>query len=104
MKAKLVGCVKRAHEFDKNLTSHIMIENLAVKASGVLAGLHLIDKLGVNQDEIEYIIECSEEAFGDMNQRGGGNIAKAIGEMLDLNWCYRFRYERFLCSTNSCTS
>ena len=29
--------------------------------------------------KIDYIIECSEEAFGDMNQRGGGNLAKAIG-------------------------
>ena len=35
-------------------------------------------------EEIDYIIECSEEAFGDMNQRGGGNIAKAIGEVVGL--------------------
>jgi hypothetical protein len=81
---KIVGCVKRAHDFDKNLTSHIMAENLVVKASGILAGLHLIDKLGINRDEIDYIIECSEEACGDMNQRGGGNFAKAIGEILGL--------------------
>lgn len=81
---KLVGCVKRAHEFDKNLTSHIMAENLVVKASGILPGLHLIDKLGINRDEIDYVIECSEEACGDMNQRGGGNFAKAIAEVLGL--------------------
>ena len=61
-----------------------MLENLAVKASGVLAGIHLVDKLDVPIDEIEYIIECSEEAIGDMNQRGGGNIAKAIGEIIGL--------------------
>ena len=85
MNGKLVGCVKRAHELDINLTSHIMIENLVVKASGVLAGLHLIDKFGINKDEIDYIIECSEEACGDMNQRGGGNFAKAIGEIAGLN-------------------
>jgi betaine reductase len=30
---------------------------------------------------VEYIIEASEEACGDMNQRGGGNFAKAIGEL-----------------------
>ncbi|SEF50126.1 3-Oxoacyl-[acyl-carrier-protein (ACP)] synthase III [Caloramator fervidus] len=84
MNGKLVGCVKRAHEFDKNLSAHVITENLAVKASGVLAVLHLIDKLGINKDEIDYIIECSEEACGDMNQRGGGNFAKAIGEVVGL--------------------
>lgn len=84
MNGKLVGCVKRAHEFDKNLSAHVITENLAVKASGVLAVLHLVDKLGINKDEIDYIIECSEEACGDMNQRGGGNFAKAIGEVVGL--------------------
>ena len=34
---KLVGCVKRAHEFDINLSSHTMLENLVVKASGVIS-------------------------------------------------------------------
>lgn len=81
---ELVGCVKRAHEYDKNLTAHIMAENLVVKASGILAGLHLFDKYGINKDDVDYIIECSEEACGDMNQRGGGNFAKAIGEILGL--------------------
>ena len=85
MNNELVGCVKRAHEHDKNLTSHIMTENLVVKASGILAGLHLIDKYDdINLEDIDYIIECSEEACGDMNQRGGGNFAKAIGEVLGL--------------------
>ncbi|MGG7162613.1 glycine/sarcosine/betaine reductase complex component C subunit beta [Clostridium ihumii] len=81
---KLVGCVRRAHEIDPNLSAHYMLENLAVKASGVLAGLHLVDNLDVPVEEIEYIIECSEEAIGDMNQRGGGNIAKSIGEVVGL--------------------
>lgn len=30
------------------------------------------------------MIECSEEACGDMNQRGGGNFAKAIAEFAGL--------------------
>ncbi|WP_017416810.1 glycine/sarcosine/betaine reductase complex component C subunit beta [Clostridium tunisiense] len=80
----LIGCVRRAHEFDPNLSAHYMLENLAVKASGVLAGMHLISNLDIPVNEIEYIIECSEEAIGDMNQRGGGNIAKAIGEVVGL--------------------
>lgn len=81
---KLVGCVKRAHEFDKALTSHIMCENLVVKASGVLAAMNLIEKTGIKKEDIDYIIECSEEACGDMNQRGGGNFAKSIGEIAGL--------------------
>lgn len=80
----LVGCVKRAHEFDKNLSSHIMLENLVVKASGVISLMHLMKDTGINPSEVDYLIECSEEAVGDMNQRGGGNIAKACGEIAGI--------------------
>ncbi|OYT14801.1 MAG: glycine reductase [Bacteroidetes bacterium 4572_77] len=76
----LVGCVKRAHDIDVNLTSHILFENLVVKASGVLAFKNLIEKNNINVEDVDYVIECSEEACGDMNQRGGGNFAKAIAE------------------------
>jgi glycine/sarcosine/betaine reductase complex component C subunit beta len=78
---KLVGCVKAAHDKDKNLTAHIMTENLVVKASGVIALKNLIYRNNISADSIEYVIECSEEACGDMNQRGGGNFAKAISEV-----------------------
>lgn len=78
---RVVGCVKRAHEFDKNLAAHVMAENLSTKASGALALINLISKTGISPDDIDYIIECSEEAVGDMNQRGGGNLAKSIGEI-----------------------
>ncbi|MEW8955961.1 glycine/sarcosine/betaine reductase complex component C subunit beta [Clostridium sp.] len=81
---KLVGCVKRAHEYDKNLSAHVLLENLAVKASGVVAALNLLKDNDINIEDIEYIVECSEEAVGDMNQRGGGNIAKSIGEVVGL--------------------
>ncbi|MDU4890922.1 MAG: glycine/sarcosine/betaine reductase complex component C subunit beta [Clostridium sp.] len=82
---KLVGCVRRAHEFDPNLSAHYMLENLVVKASAVIAGMHLVDGLDIDINEIEYVIECSEEAIGDMNQRGGGNVAKSIGEVIGLS-------------------
>ena len=81
MGKKLVGCVKAAHDKDKNLTAHIMTENLVVKASGVIALKNLIYRNNIPADSIEYVIECSEEACGDMNQRGGGNFAKAICEI-----------------------
>jgi betaine reductase len=77
---KIVGYVKKAHDVDTNLSAHILFENLVSKASGILALKHLIDKNGLNPEDIEYVIECSEEACGDMNQRGGGNFAKAIAE------------------------
>lgn len=78
--SKLVGCVKKGHDIDTNLTSHILFENLVVKASGVIALKNLIKKNDINIEDIDYVIECSEEACGDMNQRGGGNFAKAIAE------------------------
>lgn len=80
-KERLVGCVKAAHSMDINLNSHVMMENLASKASGVLVLKNLFLKCNIAPDSIEYVIECSEEACGDMNQRGGGNFAKAISEM-----------------------
>lgn len=81
---KLVGCVKKAHEIDPNLTSHVMTENLIVKASGAVAFKHLLAQNKINPDEVGYVIECSEEACGDMNQRGGGNFAKSIAEMVNV--------------------
>lgn len=78
---KIVGCVKRAHDIDINLNAHTLFENLVVKASGVLALLNLLAKNDFKAEDIDYVIECSEEACGDMNQRGGGNFAKAIAEV-----------------------
>lgn len=79
----LVGCVKKAHDVDVNLNAHVMFENLVVKASGVLAFKHLVDKNKLDVASIDYVIECSEEACGDMNQRGGGNFAKSIAEAVN---------------------
>lgn len=80
----LVGCVKKAHDVDINLSAHVMLENLAVKASGVLALMQLVKLTGIDVSEVDYLIECSEEAVGDMNQRGGGNLAKACGEIAGI--------------------
>ncbi len=81
---KLVGYVKRAHDVDVSLTAHVLLENLVYKASGVLALLHLVKSSGVAKETIDYVIDCSEEACGDMNQRGGGNFAKAEAEIAGL--------------------
>lgn len=81
MNGELAGCVKAAHDEDENLSAHIMLENLCTKASGVMSAMHLKQQ-GIDLESVEYIIECSEEACGDINQRGGGNFAKAIGEVV----------------------
>ena len=81
----LVGCVKRAHDIDVNLSAHVMHENLVSKASSVLALLQLVKNAGIDKGEIEYVIDCAEEACGDMNQRGGGNFAKAAAEIAGLS-------------------
>ncbi len=82
---KLVGYVKRAHDVDVNLSAHVMHENLVSKASCVLALLYLVKNSGIEKSEIDYVIDCSEEACGDMNQRGGGNFAKASAEIAGLS-------------------
>ncbi len=77
---QVVGCCRRGHEVDEALSAHVLLENLATKAGGLLALFHLLHKAALRPDQIDFVIECSEEAAGDMNQRGGGNIAKAIAE------------------------
>jgi hypothetical protein len=81
LNGELIGCIKQAHETDVNLNSHVILENLIGKASGVLALKNLGLKHDIDLEEIDYVLECSEEACGDINQRGGGNFAKAIAEM-----------------------
>lgn len=81
MDGKLVGCVKRAHDRDINLSAHVMFENLVTKASGILAMIDLFKLKDIDPASVDYVIECSEEACGDINQRGGGNFAKAIAEL-----------------------
>ncbi len=81
---ELVGCVNRAHDIDQNLSAHVMHENLVSKASSVMALLSGIANAGINKNEIEYVIDCAEEACGDMNQRGGGNFAKSAAEIAGL--------------------
>jgi betaine reductase len=80
----VLGCVKSAHPTDVNLGAHAMLENLSAKATAVYALRDLVARSGVDPRSIDYVIETSEEACGDANQRGGGNFAKAIGELSAL--------------------
>ena len=78
---KLVGAVKRAHDVDVNLSAHVMLENIVTKASNVISLIELVKKNDTDPNETAYVIDCCEEACGDMNQRGGGNFAKAAAEI-----------------------
>ncbi len=77
---RLIGCLQGAHEEDTSLAPGVLIENLAARASGVMALRHLITKTG-KAEEIDYLLGYGEEAVGDRYNRGGGNLAKAIGEL-----------------------
>jgi hypothetical protein len=82
--SKLVGYIRRPQgegaEEDDNLVPNIMMENLSARASGVMALRNLISKTGAAQ-EIDYLVGYGEEAIGDRYNRGGGNLAKAIGQL-----------------------
>jgi hypothetical protein len=92
----LVGCVKRAHDIDVNLSAHVMHENIASKASSVLALLAAVKNAGIGKAAVEYVIDCAEEACGDMNQRGGGNFAKSAAEIAGLVPCHGLGRARLL--------
>jgi len=76
----LIGCVKKAHDIDVNLNAGVIFENLISKASCALSLMHLIKTTGIEKSAVDLVLDCSEEAVGDMNQRGGGNLAKAAAE------------------------
>lgn len=79
------GAVRTAHEGDESLAASVLLENLASKATGLLALQHLLDRTGAEPGSIDYVIGCGEEAVGDRYQRGGGNLAKAIAEQAGLS-------------------
>jgi len=77
---QLIGCCQKAHEEDFNLIPDILIENITNRASGVMALRHMTAKFA-DPAAFDYLIGCGEEAVGDRYNRGGGNMAKAIGEL-----------------------
>ncbi len=66
---------------DENLGPCNLLENTCTKATGALALTWLLHREQIDPDKIDFLISCGEEACGDRYQRGGGGMAKAIGEM-----------------------
>jgi hypothetical protein len=81
---EVIGAIGGGHERDESLTAPVLLENLAIKASGVHALRDLLVRTAVEPATITHVIGCGEEAVGDRYQRGGGNLAKAIAEECDL--------------------
>ncbi|NLY39564.1 MAG: glycine reductase [Firmicutes bacterium] len=77
---ELVGCIQDGHDEDHNLTADILLENLACKASGVLAMRRALHSLNFDPAAIDFVMNTGEEAVGDRYQRGAGNLAKAMAE------------------------
>jgi glycine/sarcosine/betaine reductase complex component C subunit beta len=69
---------------DDALTAHVLIDNLAAKATATLALLHLLEDHGIDPTSVDYVLGCGEEAIGDRYQRGGGNLAKAVAQAAGL--------------------
>lgn len=77
---KIIGCVRKANATDPFLSAHRVAENLTSKASAVIAFQLLFLKTGLNPQDIDYVLEASEESCGDIRQNGGGSFAKSIAE------------------------
>lgn len=78
---RTVGCLRHGREDDDNLQADVLVENLAAKASAVLAVRRLLRGDGaIGPSEVDYLINTGEEAVGDRYQRGAGNLGKAVGE------------------------
>ena len=75
----VVGCIVHAHPQDASLDGSVLLENLAAKASATFALRRALVDFGP-PDSIDYLFGCGEEAVGDRYQRGGGSLAKAVGE------------------------
>jgi betaine reductase len=76
-----VGYVLPGYPGDASQEAGILLENLACKATGALATMHLLRRAGLAGEDVEYVLGCGEEAVGDRYQRGGGAMAKAIAQM-----------------------
>lgn len=77
---QLAGFIRSAHDQDSSLGADILLENLACKASAVLALSDAFARGPIRAEQVDYLFNSGEEAVGDRYQRGGGSMSKAVGE------------------------
>lgn len=97
---ELVGCMCNGEREDSSQNAAILLENLAAKASAVLALRRALHGAGIVPAAVEYIFGCGEEAIGDRYQRGGGNLAKAVGERVGCCNATGSDVKAFCCAPN----
>ncbi len=95
---RVVGCFFRAHDEDNSLFADVLIENLACKATAVMAAKELLQ--GFQPGSVEYVLNTGEEAVGDRYQRGGGNLAKAVAEATGCMDATGADVKAFCCAPN----
>lgn len=79
---RLAGFFRTVHEEDASLDAHVLFENLACKATAVLAVAGVLAAGGLDPAAVDYLLNTGEEAVGDRYQRGGGSLSKAVGEVV----------------------
>jgi hypothetical protein len=79
---RLVGVVAPGHEADESLTGAVLLENAAAKITGALALRRLLERGA--PEPVDFLLGSGEEAVGDRYQRGGGNLARAMGELAEV--------------------
>jgi hypothetical protein len=77
-----VGAVAPGHEADESLTGAVLLENAAAKVTGALALRRLLARGA--PEPVDFLLGSGEEAVGDRYQRGGGNLARAMGELAEV--------------------
>jgi hypothetical protein len=97
---RLIGAIKRDHAQDDTLKAHVLLENMVSKASGALAMLHLLKQTGMKPEEVDFVLDCTEEAIGDRYQRGGGSMSKAMAEFCDCQTASGCDIRAFCCAPN----
>jgi betaine reductase len=78
----LAGFFKTVLEEDPSLHAQVLFENLACKATAVLAVARVLEQGDIDPSEVDYLLNTGEEAVGDRYQRGGGSLSKAVGEVV----------------------
>ncbi len=80
-KGQVVGFLRQAHDRDDSLKAGVLLENLACKATAVLALADAFGRSPIRPEDVDYLLNTGEEAVGDRYQRGAGSLSKAVGEV-----------------------
>jgi betaine reductase len=79
----LAGFFRTVLEEDPSLHAHVLFENLATKATAVIAVYDMFQRGSIAPEDVDYLLNTGEEAVGDRYQRGGGSLSKAVGEVVE---------------------